>query len=319
MHRMSLYRTAGLLLPLILALQCCAATPQPVVIRPVATKAPPTEVFDVAMLTAVAQLAVEIEVRADGIVALGASIVFGPVKANSALADLSVSARAGDKVLHEYVMPDPRLGESENREVVLDSAQTYAYAPLSPDLTELVIAPVPGREGISPAGTIELPPLLVLACRQQPRLAECQEILKNRPQIQVVLAGKPLDSAEAQKALLVGVAWEKYVSAAFDGRDVAVVVQLWQQGELSPDARQNEFVPDQAARLLAEAGFPNGFGAWLVFPGDDAELSRFAELMIESLTSLAIQVETVPVDAAEAEAVVKRGVEGGMAVIWLSR
>jgi len=319
MFRKSFCRTAGLLLPLILALGCGAATRQPAVIRPVATKAPPTEVFDVAMLTAVAQLAVEIDVTAGGIVPLGASVVFGPVKANSALADLSVTALAGDKVLHEYVMPDPRLGESENREVVLDSAQTYAYAPLSPDLTELVIVPVPGREGISPSGTIELQPLLISACREQPRLAECQEILKNLPQVQVTLAGKPLDSAEAQKAMLLGVAWEKYASAAFDGEDVAIVVQLWQKGELSSDARQNEFAPDQAARLLTEAGFPNGLGAWLVFPKDDAGLSSLAELMIESLSSLAIQVETVPVDASEAEAVVKRGVEGGMAVIWLSR
>ena len=319
------FMTVGFLLLMILALGGCdLATPQPV-LKPDATlealvKSEPTEVFDVSMLATTAQLAVEVQVTAGGVTPLGATIVLGPPKANSALTDLSVRALAGDRVLAEYVMADPRLAEVDDTgTVVLEAAQTFVYAPLSPDLTVLEITAVEGRVGVSTGGTTDLKPLIWQACNEQPDIKACQEILRKQAQIRVFLGGPPFDISDVQQAVLSGVAWERAIAEAFAGEDVAVVVSLWPKGPVSWDARTTPFDLNRAVELLAKGGFRDGFSLWLVYPREDKELSLLAESMLANLSRMAIGVETVPVDPANAQAIVERAIAGGRPLIWLTR
>ena len=129
------------------------------------------------------QLAVEIEVTAEGVRALGATIVRAPDKSNSAQAGLRARATTGETVVADYVFPDPRLVEIEREgERTLQSATTIVFVPLSADLTELEILPVGGMETeVSRGGSIQLQGLVRRACVDRTRLDVCREVIR-RPQ-----------------------------------------------------------------------------------------------------------------------------------------
>lgn len=125
------------------------------------------------------QLAIEVEVSADGIKPLGASIVRAPAKSGSAMADLRIAAKAGDQTRAEYTAPDPRLSEVERQgQRALPSARTFLFVPLSAELTVVQITPVEGREDrVSKGGTFDPRPLARQACQERRALKECIELL----------------------------------------------------------------------------------------------------------------------------------------------
>lgn len=133
-------------------------------------------------------LAVEVKVRADGVEAAGAKVIRAPAPKNSAVAHLRVTARAGERTVADYVIPDPRLAEVNTREGeggglrVLPEGSTIVFAPLAEDLTEIRIAPVGGREEqVSKGGTLDVRALAVRACEGQTALEVCQKILRSKP------------------------------------------------------------------------------------------------------------------------------------------
>jgi len=126
------------------------------------------------------QLAVEVEVRADGVTPLGASVVRASGKTNSAIQDLRVVANGASRQLGQYVMPDPRFAKVDREgEQILPSARTFVFAPLSADLTTITVQPVPGgKENVSRGGNIDARPLLREACEKERELSVCQQILR---------------------------------------------------------------------------------------------------------------------------------------------
>jgi hypothetical protein len=130
------------------------------------------------------QLAVEVEIRADGITPVGASVVQAPAKTHSAIQDLRVTASGGGQPLAQYAMADPRIAEvdGEGRRV-LDSVRTFIFAPLSPALATITVEPLPtAQEGVSRGGTLDAVPLLRKACEQERNMSLCQQILRAYPQ-----------------------------------------------------------------------------------------------------------------------------------------
>jgi hypothetical protein len=145
-----------------------------------ASRANSANTFDVAMFDATPQLAIEVEVTASDIQPRNVTIVRAPAKANSAMADLQVRTLAGDKVMAEYTVSDPRLVEIERQgQKILPAARTFLYVPLSAALTELVVVPATGREKfVSKGGVLDLRALLQKACREQSGMKECREIIR---------------------------------------------------------------------------------------------------------------------------------------------
>jgi hypothetical protein len=127
------------------------------------------------------QLALEIEFTQGGISVVGSKIIRAPVKANSAMSDLVVQAKSGERVVGEYSVADPRLVEVEKEGgKVLPQARAFVYLPLTADLTELSIRPAQGREGaVSQGGVIALKPHMKEACEKRREIDVCQEILRS--------------------------------------------------------------------------------------------------------------------------------------------
>jgi hypothetical protein len=139
--------------------------------------------FNVAQMTGRVLLAVEVSVSAEGVRALGASVIRAPAKANSATPDLRVTARAGESVVADYTIADPRRVEIEGKEwKMLPEGRAFIYAPLSEGLTEFRIEPLPGRErDASKGGTLDARELARRACEGRTELEECRRVLGARP------------------------------------------------------------------------------------------------------------------------------------------
>ena len=192
MLRESLPTRISLVLLLVAFLASCAPSSQQAPLEgyekleAMAATAEAEDAFDIGQLAPVLHLAVEIEVTAEGVRPIGVSIVRGPDKSSSALADLLVTARAGDEVFAEYTIPDPRLAEVDSEgQRTLTRAPTFVFVPLSAVLAEpelkLEIVPVPGREEfVSEGGTLDLVPLVTRACKARPELEECQKIFQEQ-------------------------------------------------------------------------------------------------------------------------------------------
>jgi hypothetical protein len=138
------------------------------------------DAFDVTQLERDLHMAVEVEITAEGVTPVGVSIVRGPARPNSAQADLSVRAFTSDAVVSQYTIADPRLVEVEGEGWrQLPSARIFVHVPLDTDLRQLLIVPVAGREAdTSPGGAVDLQPLMKEACKEQPDLDPCKDILQ---------------------------------------------------------------------------------------------------------------------------------------------
>ena len=126
-------------------------------------------------------LAIEVEITADGVKPLGASIVLAPRKANSAIEDLRVQAGGVDG--WSYTMPDPRLATSSDpgqpEEIVLESVRTFVYVPLLAAVKTLSIESLaPPDRVVSRGGKFDVRALAREVCtRTRSPLPVCREIL----------------------------------------------------------------------------------------------------------------------------------------------
>lgn len=130
---------------------------------------------------AIPQLAIEVEVTADGIRPVGARIVFAPPKTNSAFADLRVQPAGVDG--GGYTIADPRLADSADpegrRPIMLESVRTFVYVPLLAALTAISVQPHDDTDPtVSRGGRFDVRALAQEACTRIPfDLPVCREIL----------------------------------------------------------------------------------------------------------------------------------------------
>lgn len=128
-------------------------------------------------------LAVEVEISAEGIRALRASVIYREAQTDTALEkDLVVTFKAGEEIIVEYSIPDPRRVEIEGQQnEILATGQTFVYAPLDAELTTLEIKPLTGgsQPELPPVNQIDLVPILQQICEEQPDLEACQEIVND--------------------------------------------------------------------------------------------------------------------------------------------
>lgn len=157
---------------------CFQITPESAELETIITAADAQNTFDVAQFSLLPQLVVEIELSAEGIQPIDSTIIYLPYQSDNEL-QKSLTARfmAGDNVVNEYAILDPRRVEFEDQVYdTLELATTFVYTPLSGDLSELVVEAIPGEgQGELPIPEIiDLSLLVQQACEEQPDLEECQ-------------------------------------------------------------------------------------------------------------------------------------------------
>lgn len=111
-------------------------------------------------------LVVTIELTKSTMTTTSSQLVLGQAKTSSSIADLHIIALADDSMVAEYYAPDPRFSMVEGggwNEAA--QATLRLYVPLSANIDEVTILPVPGRETVVSAGGVIKPrPLMKAAC-----------------------------------------------------------------------------------------------------------------------------------------------------------
>ena len=147
--------------------------------------------FSSADLFAQEYVVITLEFSAGGIkpVPSGADLIRGPEKTNSAIMDLWVIPSAEGTEIGRYAMPDPRLQKREfGGWEIAEVAETQIFVPLSPDIDNVEIKPVDGREHIaSKGGSFNPLGAAALACSDPPHeFPTCAEI-----RARILLLGAP--------------------------------------------------------------------------------------------------------------------------------
>ena len=224
-------------------------------------------------------------------------------------------------VLEGKVLFRPVL-EFDSREMgdaIPVGAQEFLYT--APDAMLEELAGLPTRTALP---LDQLPPLIDVlgldpwAERARDR-ADQDDVLFPEPREELFLqgGGGALENEAVQQAVLRAVPWTELTEELFPSQDAPVAAAL--PGVESVDARTVEQNPDMARQLLARAGFPNGFGLVLLYAPDDGQIAAMADVIVESLREVGIQVKSGAVPAAEAPDVMREIVLGGDAALWLGR
>ncbi len=105
----------------------------------------------------------------------------------------------------------------------------------------------------------------------------------------------PFDNVKVRQALAAALPYDAMFKAAIFGRGRALFGATWTDGPPTADFPQPmpfHTDPAQAKKLLAEAGFPNGFKTSLIFSvGNAATLEPVAALVKEALGAIGVDVE----------------------------
>jgi ABC-type transport system substrate-binding protein len=117
----------------------------------------------------------------------------------------------------------------------------------------------------------------------------------------------PLKDVRVRRALNHAVDVRTLLSTVMAGRGVLAAGSL-PPGILGYDSTRAPYGhdPDQAKRLLADAGYPDGFAIKL-WRTQRAELARLAQSIQQSLAEVGIRAEIVERDASSARAAVRNG------------
>ncbi|MFQ5595831.1 MAG: ABC transporter substrate-binding protein, partial [Anaerolineae bacterium] len=117
-------------------------------------------------------------------------------------------------------------------------------------------------------------------------------------------------------AVLHAAPWADMVGEIFDDPNLPVMTELDGQ---QIDARKMDYDPDRAREMMAEAGYPDGFGATLLVPQGDDQLVAMGDWLASILGEVGIDAGYNEVPAADARDVMDEYVAAGEAVLWLSR
>jgi hypothetical protein len=110
----------------------------------------------------------------------------------------------------------------------------------------------------------------------------------------VTLAGGPLEDTRVRDAVLQSVTWKDLSARVFDGNDAPIPVEDSQGERLYADAREIPYDRAVALKLLAEAGYPNGFVLVLLYLDGDDQLAESAKWVAEEVQASGIQVTSAP-------------------------
>lgn len=116
--------------------------------------------------------------------------------------------------------------------------------------------------------------------------------------VQINITRPPFDNSQVRRAVAMALDREGIALGAFDGYAVPLpggplVPPFWAGSDFSVYAEPDV---NEAKRLLAEAGYPNGFTTSISIPAGYAVYQRAAEMFQADLSKLGINVE---IDAAE--------------------
>ncbi|MGE3622229.1 MAG: ABC transporter substrate-binding protein, partial [Acidimicrobiia bacterium] len=109
----------------------------------------------------------------------------------------------------------------------------------------------------------------------------------------------PLDKVEVRRAINLAV--DRDAIAAFMDGDCPAATQLFPEGQVGHDPDlddQYTYDPDEAVKLLEQAGYPNGLDLSLTTPAGASPYEALAAVIQEQLSKVDIRVEVTPVDAA---------------------
>jgi hypothetical protein len=108
----------------------------------------------------------------------------------------------------------------------------------------------------------------------------------------LILTKYPFEDQRVRQAIQRAVGWEELAQKFFPDEYVTLSLGLL-EGDLleASDVRDLTYDPEKAKALLAEAGFPDGFGVLLLVPPDQEGLDYMAELMEGSLDKAGFKVD----------------------------
>jgi ABC-type transport system substrate-binding protein len=117
----------------------------------------------------------------------------------------------------------------------------------------------------------------------------------------------PLKDVRVRRALNLAIDVPTLLSTLFADRGVRAAGSL-PPGVAGYDSTRTpyRYDPDEAKRLLAEAGYPHGF-ALKLWRTQRAELARLAQSLQQALAAVGVQAEIVERDASSARAAVRNG------------
>src|SRR5262249_34174836 len=105
----------------------------------------------------------------------------------------------------------------------------------------------------------------------------------------------PFDNVKVRQALAAALPYEAMFKAAIYSRGRALFGATWTEEPPTADFPQPlplRANPEEAKKLLAEAGMPNGFKTTLIFSvGNAATLEPVASLVKEALAGIGVEVE----------------------------
>ena len=120
-------------------------------------------------------------------------------------------------------------------------------------------------------------------------------VLPSVERLSLSIGGGPFSDERVQKAVGLAVNW-----AALRDEIGEVVLADFLSGDDVVGPTEAVYNPDQAKELLAEAGYPDGFDAMLLFDRDDELAVRLAELVTGYLYVVGINPKYLLVAAADA-------------------
>lgn len=128
--------------------------------------------------------------------------------------------------------------------------------------------------------------------------------------------GGALKDSRVQTAVLHAAPWADMVAKVFGDPNLPVLTELDGQ---EVDARKMEHNPDLALQMLAEAGYPDGFGVTLLVPQGDDQLVAMGDWLVSSLGGVRIDAGFNEVPADDARDIMAKYLAAGKPVLWLSR
>lgn len=177
------------------------------------------------------------------------------------------------------------------------------YEEGKPYLDEVIFKVVPDpttrlaamRTGQTDAVSQISPEELNQLIKSNPEITVFEAMFPTQEQIYMDMKKKPFDDIRVRKAISLAVDRQSMVDRIYGGGEISSPVNpslgnwalpLEERKELMP------YDPDQAKKLLAEAGYPNGFDTTLmVTDGYGEQLVRVAQWVAEDLRNIGINAE----------------------------
>jgi peptide/nickel transport system substrate-binding protein len=192
------------------------------------------------------------------------------------------------KNAHYFKPGLPHLDEVRIQYVIDPAAATAAFRGQQTDISMLEFADVDSIKASNPGIQVtEVLSMFPVILRTQPY--DDQHPLK-----------PPFTEKKVRQALQIAIKREEFIQISRGGWGVPMVGPIPPNRKpwALPDADRPEYNPQKAKQLLAEAGYPNGFGIELIVgsPGDNV---KNAQIVKDQLAKVGITVNVKPMEMAQ--------------------